>query len=272
MSDEEDELEQVRIPTEIVQEIVFQANYEKRKPIWIAEHLKKQGFPYSKDEVQGILKYFKKVRASEKKLYRIEQYAEKRKRERLQGRRYGEGSGFGSSPRLIRESLTIKRDEKRRSKQDVIRIITDLGCYYCKKAKQEGAYQDQIKKMKKKFGKKFYIYDIEVLTNPVFSVIDKSLRVDLQYHITNLGLIPPFFNLYIPCLYIQSPTHEIPAQWRRGVDPYHLYDAIEFIIEHKPDPEPFFSLPSHMHTGSYVSKVSLGVNLKYIKAEKGAIL
>lgn len=277
MSNEEDESSKfVRIPVQVIQEIMFQTKWEKRKAEWIADHLKREGFPYSKEEISEMIKRFNKLPASEKKLYRLEMYADKRKRELMQQRQWGFGgggkSGFGGSPTLIKESFTFKRDETRRTKEDFIRIFTELGCEYCKKAKKEGAHQEQLDNLHKKLGRKFYIYDIEVLTNPIFSVMDKALRIDLQHPITNLGLIPPVFDMYIPMFYIQSPTQEIGAQWRRGINPYKLYDAIMYVVEHKPDPETFFALPSYMHTGSYVSKMSLGVNIKYIKPQKTVII
>ncbi|WP_287588329.1 hypothetical protein [Candidatus Borrarchaeum sp.] len=73
--------EQIRIPTEIVQEIMFQSNYAQCTPELISEHLSKEGLSYSKEDVENVIDYYKTVSKDERECYRLEQYAKKRIRE-----------------------------------------------------------------------------------------------------------------------------------------------------------------------------------------------
>lgn len=254
----EDKLkDQEQIPLKVLQEVIFQKKYEQRSNLWISDHLKKMGHNYSKDKIDEIIKKWNKTPKKLQKQYYMDYYAHQRREQKSERKRFG----IKDETLALPSTFSYEKTDKKKTSLDIIRVFLEKGCFYCRLAKETGAYQRQMDKIKKKYRKKFHIFEITVLANSIFSVTDKGLRIDLQHEITNMGLIPPFMDLYFPMIYIQSPTHEIIPQFRRGIDTDHLEDAINHVIENKPYPEPWYFLPSDIHTGTYIEKLSLGVNI-----------
>jgi hypothetical protein len=91
--------EQVSIPTEIVQEIMFQSIYAQCSPELISENLNKEGISYSKEDVEFVIDYFNSAYKTEREYYRLEQFARKR---------IGEIDRIGRDP----ETIYLTKEEK----------------------------------------------------------------------------------------------------------------------------------------------------------------
>lgn len=175
-------------------------------------------------------------------------------------------------PMRMPTTLVFKEKKKKKTIDDVIKIITAVDCEYCSATKEDGSYQDMLQRVSQKYNQYYYIIEVETRMNPTLLYKNPETREIANYYRIEMGEIPAIFDIYFPCFYIQGNSWGVYAQFRQGIYIKVLDKIIEYIHTRKLRSVPFAYLPPRFHTTVYMSKSGSGMKkgVRSLLMERGA--